>query len=112
MEATINIMKTFKEGHLQVFWTSDRRSVYISDDKKIIDFTKDKCFKIIRPEKENKVDIVKIYGSRFSGKDGNPSAIFFVPWRESTSKWSMSRPLREYTINDMFNNTINEVDHS
>ena len=104
-------MNTFKEGHFQVFWTFDRISVLISLDKKTINFTRDKCFKVVRPEKDNIVDIVKIDGSRFSGKDGKPSAIFFVPWRASRKEWSTYGRLREYSIKDMFTNTIEEVDH-
>ena len=104
-------MNTFKEGNLQVIWTSDRNSVYITDDTKIIDFTKDKCFKLVRPEKNNFEDIVKIDGSRFSGKHGKPSAIFFLPWRESRKEWSTNGRLREYSMTSMFNNTIVEVEH-
>ena len=104
------MLSMFKEGILKVSWTPDRKNVSISDNKKTINFTKDKCFKLVRPEKKNKVDIVKIDGSRFSGNKGNPSAIFFIPWRESTSNWSMSIPRREYTITNMFNNTISEVE--
>ena len=108
---TFHEVNTYKKDCFQVFWTVDRRSVLISYDKKTIQFTRDKCFKVIRPEKDNIVDIVKIDGSRFSGKDGKPTAIFFVPWRASRKEWSTCGPLREYSIEDMFNNTIEEVEH-
>ena len=101
-------MDSFKEGDFFVFWSLDRSSVSISDGKTIKNFIKDNCYKLVRPEKENIVDVVKIHGSRFSGRQGKPSAIFFVPWRESKKEWSVGGRLREYSFKDMFNNTIEE----
>tara|TARA_B110000208_G_C11790782_1_gene437396 strand:- start:442 stop:789 length:348 start_codon:yes stop_codon:yes gene_type:complete len=107
---TSTFIETDLETDLEIIWTHDRKSVNISDGKKKINFTKEKCFKIYRPEKDCE-DIIKIDGSRFSGHMGEPSAIFFVPWREKEKRWSLYPPLREYNFKDMFNNTIKEVDN-
>ena len=104
------MISEFKHENLKITWTHDRTNVSITDGKQQIDFTKEKCFKIYRPEKECE-DIIKIDGSRFSGYMGKPSAIFFMPWRETDQKWSISLPLREYGFKDIFNNIIKEVEH-
>ena len=100
----------FEEEDLSIIWKHDRSSVKVSNSDKSIDYTIKKCFKIYRPEKTC-TEIIMIEGSRFSGNMRRPMAIFFVPWREKENRWSIGIPLREYTFNEIFNNTIEEVEN-